>query len=85
MAQSDCDRVVRLLAGLGLPTDTSPWSEGGAEAWRKPVFQDKKVVRGKIRYILPVGIGAVKEVAWGPEELLPRLSRAAACGAGGTT
>ena len=83
LADRDAARVEAVLAGLGLPTDTGRWAAGGVEAWRAALSQDKKRLGGVIRYVVPQGLGGVRELELAPDELVARLGRAAARKTGG--
>jgi len=83
LAERDARRVERLLAAVGLPTDTGRWANGGVEGWREMLRQDKKQVGGAIRYVVPQGLGGVRELDLSVDELVVRLARAAARPTGG--
>ena len=55
----DADRVRAHLAGAGLPTRISdiPGDVGTADDLMRSIFQDKKVKRGRLTFILTHGIG----------------------------
>jgi 3-dehydroquinate synthetase len=59
MPQAEAERVVRHLAEVGLPTRTSQVRGGVPDADRllDLMFQDKKVKRGALTFILAHGIG----------------------------
>jgi shikimate kinase/3-dehydroquinate synthase len=78
MTSEQAARVERVTAAYGLPTDTSAWAGDAVQAWRPFIRQDKKVQSGKLRFVLPEGIGRVREVGLETDELLERLGRAAA-------
>ncbi len=67
MPRRDCDRLVNLLARLGLPTDVPecPW-----QPIRMAIGVDKKSKGGHPRFVLADRIGSVAEGCEVPEELL---------------
>jgi 3-dehydroquinate synthase len=60
LPQAEAERVTRHLAAVGLPTRVSSVPGGVPDADRlmELIAQDKKVVRGKLTFILLHGIGA---------------------------
>jgi len=56
---ADAERVAAHLAAVGLPTKISdiPGDVGSADDLMRAIFQDKKVKRGKLTFILTHGIG----------------------------
>jgi shikimate kinase/3-dehydroquinate synthase len=58
--EDDCGRVARHLTSLGLPTRISdiPGADFTADAIMDAMYQDKKVERGALTFILLRGIGA---------------------------
>jgi shikimate kinase/3-dehydroquinate synthase len=58
--EDDCGRIARHLASLGLPTRISdiPGGSFNAEAILDAMYQDKKVERGALTFVLMRGIGA---------------------------
>ncbi len=77
MTPAQSRRVQALLAAYGLPTDTSAWAGEGALAWRPHIRQDKKVHDGRVRFVMPQGVGRVGEESMSIDDLLARLGRAA--------
>ncbi len=71
--RKDLDRMTALIKKAGLPTRISKKLDTGSimRAGRR----DKKVVRGKNRFILPVGIGRVKIYEDIPEKLICEIIR----------
>ena len=55
MKSTEAERVVRLLSGLALPVADV---EAGVEEVLAAMRSDKKVRDGRIRFVLPVGLGA---------------------------
>ncbi|WP_028534708.1 3-dehydroquinate synthase [Paludibacterium yongneupense] len=54
LARSELDRIVSLIERAGLPT-RSP--DLGVDEWLALMSHDKKVERGRLRFVLPLGIG----------------------------
>ena len=59
LAAEDADRIERLIARAGLPVRMLSFS---TEAYWAKMGSDKKVKEGRIRFILPARLGAVKLV-----------------------
>ncbi len=78
MTTAQAERVEAVTAMYGLPTDTSGWAGEGVSRWRSFIRQDKKVEGGRVRFVLPEGIGRVREISLDADALLERLGRAAA-------
>ena len=55
-SQADQDRQRRLIAAAGLPLQ---WPELDPEAVLACLQADKKVREGKVRFVLPTGVGSV--------------------------
>jgi 3-dehydroquinate synthase len=55
-SQADQDRQRRLIAAAGLPMD---WPALDPEAVLASLQADKKVRQGKVRFVLPTGVGSV--------------------------
>lgn len=54
---ADMERIIRLIALAGLPVSLS--SSGSVPAVTQAMLHDKKVENGRVKFILPVGIGEV--------------------------
>lgn len=66
-------RQERLLAGLGLPTEMPDLKAGQV---LRTMMHDKKVEHGRLRFVLPVGMGKVELVAdVDPDEVRAVLER----------
>ena len=63
MMEEEAARVRRLLARAGLPTGIPTYID--REALLRRLYTDKKVRNGRLRFVLPQGIGAVVEFAPG--------------------
>ena len=59
MTEEEAGRVRRLLERAGLPVRIPGWID--REALVRRLYTDKKVRNGKLRFVLPKGIGAVVE------------------------
>jgi len=57
LARADADRIRALIAKAGLPTALKP-GDPDPEVLHQASFRDKKVVAGKLRFILATAIGA---------------------------
>ncbi len=85
LTPDDASRIESILRTFGLPTDTSRWGQGGVEEWRMALRQDKKRLGGRVHYVVPDGVGRVRQLALDPDDLLARLARAASARPGGGT
>ena len=54
---ADMERIIRVIASAGLPVSLS--SASAAPAVLQAMLHDKKVENGRVKFILPVGIGEV--------------------------
>ena len=68
LSLTDCDRTIALLAAAGLPTGRP--SELDPALLRELMASDKKVNQGRIRLVLPEGIGTARLTAEYPEHAL---------------
>jgi 3-dehydroquinate synthase len=78
MSESDASRVHALLAHLGLPAQLN--APMAAERIRAAMEHDKKVERGRLRLVLPVGIGNATVVDDVSDEVIDDALRAIGAG-----
>jgi len=67
LAAADAGRITQLVAAAGLPTHVRGLS---ADALLAAMATDKKVAEGKLRFVLPTGIGQAEICTGVPEGLI---------------